>query len=81
MGQKQNNNHYVRFYYTNQCLHNKVGINQLMMIEFLGYIYMNNTCEFQLKVFIRNIYNSLFGGVKCYYATQGLFIIHTNIIT
>lgn len=65
--------HYIGFYYTYQCFHIKIDINQLTLVipvKFSGYtlrysyiyIYMINIeYGFQLMEsgFIRNIYDSL----------------------
>lgn len=38
--------HYAQFYYACEYFHNKIGINQLILVKFSEYIYMINIFEF-----------------------------------
>lgn len=52
------------FYFVNQCFHNKIAINQPMLIKSSGYTYnymIKKPREFHLRisVFMRNLYNNI----------------------
>lgn len=64
----------IRFHCTSQYFHNKMSINQLMLVKFMYMIKI--LCQFQLMIsdFIKNIYD-LFNSIRFHYITQVLFIM------
>lgn len=53
--------------------HNKIDINQLLLIKVFGYIHIGKMlCLFQLSVspVIKSIRNNLFGGCQYYLCNQ-----------
>lgn len=61
---------FIRFYYVKQWfLRNNTGINQSILVTFLGYNYaINIQCDFQIIIsdLFRNICYIVFGGDICY---------------
>lgn len=60
--------YYLRYYYANQCFHNRFGINQLMLVMYSDDKYINSHS-------LSQIFTVTFSGMIFYHATQGLFHI------